>query len=125
MNTKKALKTLKEMKKWRNLSCCLGYEDSKEKSKYRKSIKTAIEYYNSPNEISDKKLKKTIHNLKYFKCIIKDDLNYTKYNLDCGNGRNPSHLEDDIIYAKEYIKVLKYVIKSLKAELYYREKNNE
>ena len=57
MNTKKALKTLKEMKNWRNLSWYLGYEDSKEKSKYRKSIKTAIEYYNSPNEISDKKLK--------------------------------------------------------------------
>lgn len=31
MNTKKALKTLKEMKNWRNLSCCLGYEDSKKK----------------------------------------------------------------------------------------------
>lgn len=125
MNTKKVLKTLKEMKNWRNLSWYLGYEDSKEKSKYRKSIKTAIEYYNSPNEISDKKLKKAIHNLKYFKCIIKDNLNYTKYNLDCGNGINPSDLEDDIIYAKEYIKALKYVIKSLKAELYYREKNNE
>lgn len=122
MNTKKALKTLKEMK---NLSGCLGYEDFKEKSKYRKSIKTAIEYYNSPNEISDKKLKKAIHNLKYFKCIIKDNLNYTKYNLDCENGRNPSDLDDDIIYAKKYIKTLKYVIKSLKAELYYREKNNE
>lgn len=122
MNTKKALKTLKEMK---NLSGCLGYEDFKEKNKYRKSIKTVIEYYSSPNEISDKKLKKAIHNLKYFKSIIKDNLNYTKYNLDCENGRNPSDLDDDIIYAKKYIKTLKYVIKSLKAELYYREKNNE
>ena len=47
----------------------------------KEEIKTAIEYYNSPNEISDKKLKKAIHNLKYFKCIIKDNLNYTKYNM--------------------------------------------